>query len=103
MDLFPPLLAHARLAGEQTSRQPQKDNTPAGDPRECVDENNLVEHRRFELLTSSMRTKRATNCANAPRVASQLYQAGSAADGAAFVAGVVTTLGQLDVLALDVA
>ena len=25
-----------------------------------------VEHRRFELLTSSMRTKRATNCANAP-------------------------------------
>lgn len=26
----------------------------------------LVEHRRFELLTSSMRTKRATNCANAP-------------------------------------
>ena len=27
---------------------------------------NAVEHRRFELLTSSMRTKRATNCANAP-------------------------------------
>ncbi len=26
----------------------------------------MVEHRRFELLTSSMRTKRATNCANAP-------------------------------------
>ncbi len=26
----------------------------------------IVEHRRFELLTSSMRTKRATNCANAP-------------------------------------
>jgi hypothetical protein len=35
----------------------------------------VVEHRRFELLTSSMRTKRATNCANAP-TARQLYQAG---------------------------
>ena len=27
----------------------------------------LVEHRRFELLTSTLRTLRATNCANAPR------------------------------------
>jgi site-specific DNA recombinase len=29
--------------------------------------NLMVEHRRFELLTSSMPWKRATNCANAPR------------------------------------
>lgn len=28
--------------------------------------NSRVEHRRFELLTSSMPWKRATNCANAP-------------------------------------
>jgi hypothetical protein len=27
----------------------------------------MVERRRFELLTSSMPLKRATNCANAPR------------------------------------
>ena len=27
----------------------------------------MVEHRRFELLTSTLRTLRATNCANAPR------------------------------------
>lgn len=33
---------------------------------QCFDKDTLVEHRRFELLTSSMRTKRATNCANAP-------------------------------------
>jgi hypothetical protein len=26
----------------------------------------LVEHRRFELLASTMRMSRATNCANAP-------------------------------------
>ena len=26
----------------------------------------MVEHRRFELLTSTMRMSRATNCANAP-------------------------------------
>ena len=26
----------------------------------------VVEHRRFELLTSTMRMSRATNCANAP-------------------------------------
>ena len=29
---------------------------------------NLVEHRGFEPLTSTMRTLRATNCANAPRM-----------------------------------
>ena len=27
---------------------------------------NMVEHRRFELLTFALRTRRATNCANAP-------------------------------------
>ncbi len=33
----------------------------------------MVELRRFELLTSSMRTKRATNCAIAPNTAEQRY------------------------------
>ena len=34
--------------------------------RKGSDQKFLVEHRRFELLTSTMRMSRATNCANAP-------------------------------------
>ena len=43
-------------------------STPAGAANwsPSFDKRTVVEHRRFELLTSSMRTKRATNCANAP-------------------------------------
>ena len=37
--------------------------------RNCINTSRqLVEHRGFEPLTSSLRTMRATNCANAPQL-----------------------------------
>ena len=43
--------------------------------RKGSDQKFLVEHRRFELLTSTMRMSRATNCANAPNFLAIFYAA----------------------------
>ncbi len=72
-ELLRPVLAEpfATIVGETRSKETEHEHTTSCDVA-CPRKNNWVDPRRFELLTSSMRTRRATNCAKGPSAASIL-------------------------------
>ena len=60
------LRPHCGLIHHRARSNPLIPNNQNGHPNGCPFR--LVEHRGFEPLTSTLRTLRATNCANAPRM-----------------------------------
>ena len=67
---FATLISNDTSTGTSENPGNAKREHPTSSDVECSRKNQLVEHRGFEPLTSSMPWKRATNCANAPRATS---------------------------------
>lgn len=80
-ELAEPFATVSTIAGTKSGASPRGDTPlPSGSYKvTCSKENDLVDLRRFELLTSSMRTRRATNCAIGPCMSSTLSCVSSAA------------------------
>ncbi len=77
VDYVPTDAVSVTIAQARATQPPNlgtKTNLPRHQAGQVSNFSSLVEHRGFEPLTSSLRTKRATNCANAPRTSITLPQ-----------------------------